>query len=279
MLVDQSAMGGFAGSCARRLSMLTAIPDRPPVEDLDAETPAAALDELRCQGWTLLNATADRDVDRFLDRVGTRMRQSDGSMRYPITFDPRFVGMKYSQSNSEVSPHTDGPGLDPPPRFVVLQCHRQARCGGGHTLLADGRQLLASLPLDHRQVVLERIIKFRVSSAPGEPSYDEVERPILERGTAGAILRYSTNVILHGEANVGPSGPNSAVLQDGLRELASIVSHWFSDNCVHVAIPEGALLAWDNHRMLHARTEYRDLARHLSRYWLSDRVSDGSSEL
>jgi alpha-ketoglutarate-dependent taurine dioxygenase len=37
-----------------------------------------------------------------------------------------------------------------------------------------------------------------------------------------------------------------------------------------VLIPEGAILLWDNQRMLHARSAYRDLRRRLTRYWLAE---------
>jgi alpha-ketoglutarate-dependent taurine dioxygenase len=38
---------------------------------------------------------------------------------------------------------------------------------------------------------------------------------------------------------------------------------------VQVLIPEGSMLIWDNQRLMHARSEYQDPVRHLTRYWLS----------
>jgi hypothetical protein len=55
------------------------------------------------------------------------------------------------------------------------------------------------------------------------------------------------------------------------RRLAHRVSELFRELHTSVLIPDGALLIWDNQRMLHARSEYADRARHLTRFWSGDR--------
>ena len=57
------------------------------------------------------------------------------------------------------------------------------------------------------------------------------------------------------------------------RRLAHRVSDLFHELRTSVLIPESALLIWDNQRMLHARSEYADRARHLTRFWAGDRTA------
>ena len=54
------------------------------------------------------------------------------------------------------------------------------------------------------------------------------------------------------------------------RRLAHRVSDLFRELRTSVLIPDGALLIWDNQRMLHARSEYADRSRHLTRFWSTD---------
>ena len=54
------------------------------------------------------------------------------------------------------------------------------------------------------------------------------------------------------------------------RRLAHRVSDLFRELRTSVLIPDGSLLIWDNQRMLHARSEYSDRSRHLTRFWSSD---------
>jgi hypothetical protein len=54
-----------------------------------------------------------------------------------------------------------------------------------------------------------------------------------------------------------------------LGDIAQLAERFFYDKVIPVLIPESSMLIWDNQRLMHARSEYQDPVRHLTRYWLN----------
>ena len=184
-----------------------------------------------------------------------------------MTFRPGFDELQYSQSANAITPHTEAPGLDPPPRYLALHCHRQARCGGGHTVLADGHRFLRSLPEEIRAEAAERPIRFDLAAADGLPA---APAPVWsERPGGEGILRYSYNVMRDGRLE-GPARGHDDL--DGLdpfnRELCRRGVTFCRAHGVPVLAGDGEVLVFDNWRVLHSRSAFRDRRRHLTRYWV-----------
>ena len=101
-----------------------------------------------------------------------------------------------------------------------------------------------------------------------------VRRPIVERGADGReIIRFSYNLLTAGHydppVDAQVNAEDLPLGKAGIR-LAEEAADFFRNEKVSILIPEDSILIWDNQRMLHARSEYRDARRHLTRYWLDE---------
>jgi alpha-ketoglutarate-dependent taurine dioxygenase len=168
--------------------------------------------------------------------------------------------------------HTEAPGFMPPPKYLALYCHRQARCGHGQTLLADGIRFYdEALSPDLRRWSQNNEVEFVSSATPGDETRSSLRAPIRATVAGEPVLRFSYNLFRYGNVNpdaievrrVGddPSDPLGQIAEEG--------EAFFSRNLIPVLIPDGCMLVWNNHRLMHGRGRYADQARHLTRYWLS----------
>ena len=86
---------------------------------------------------------------------------------------------------------------------------------------------------------------------------------MLSADAAGAtVARFSSELLT--------AAGSDAALGEAGRQLAHRVSDLFREMRTGVLIPDGALLIWDNQRMLHAQSEHTDRARHLTRFFVGD---------
>jgi Taurine catabolism dioxygenase TauD, TfdA family len=226
---------------------------------------------LASRGWVLVEGAGDRPaVEAMLAEIGELSSQYQGRLRHEVRYRPGYDDLQYSQSANAITPHTEAPGLDPPPRYLALHCHRQACCGGGHTMLADCRAFLAELPARLRAEARRRPIRFDLASGVAIKGRAAVAAPLESRSADGApIVRYSYNVLRDG-ALEGPARERDDL--DGLdpfrRELCLRGRAFCARRGARVLIPDAGLLVFDNWRMLHSRTAYSDRTRHLTRYWI-----------
>jgi hypothetical protein len=163
--------------------------------------------------------------------------------------------------------HTEAPGWHPSPAYLALFCHRQARCGGGHTDLLDVRKLVGALDADELALMSDAELHF-----PGPDG--GFRGAMLSTDAAGdTVARFSYNLLTTSDYD-----PTLDADVDHCRlplgepghRLAHRVSDLFRELRTNVLIPDGSLLIWDNQRMLHARSEYSDRSRHLTRFWCGD---------
>lgn len=226
----------------------------------------ATLDE---HGYVMIEDVCSQgSAADLLAQIGEFIPQCQGTLTHEVTYRPGNEGRAYSQSVNTILAHTEAPGWDPSPAYLALFCHRQARCGGGHTDLLDIEALLPHLTSEEVDLFVSAEIDF-----PGPAG--GVRTPLLRTGGNGRrMLRFSFNLLTAGEYDPALDADVSAdelpLGEDG-RKLAHRVSDLFHELRTSVLIPDGALLIWDNQRMLHARSSYADQARHLTRFWITDR--------
>jgi hypothetical protein len=206
-------------------------------------------------------------AEQIVRSVGDLIPQYQGNLTHEVTYRPGNDHRAYSQSANTILAHTEAPGWHPSPEYLALFCHRQARCGGGHTDLLDVRRLVSALDADELSLMAEADLHF-----PGPDG--GVHTTMLSTDAAGdTVARFSYNLLTTSdydpalEADVDHS---RLPLGEAGRNLAHRVSELFGELRTSVLIPDGALLIWDNQRMLHARSEYADRARHLTRFWCGD---------
>jgi hypothetical protein len=206
-------------------------------------------------------------AEELVRSVGELIPQYHGSLTHEVTYRPGNDHKAYSQSANTILAHTEAPGWHPSPAYLALFCHRQARCGGGHTDLLDVRKLVAALDADELALMTEAELHF-----PGPEG--GVQSTMLSTDAGGnTVARFSYNLLTTSDydptldADVDQS---KLPLGEAGRRLAHRVSDLFRELRTSVLIPDGSLLIWDNQRMLHARSEYADRSRHLTRFWSTD---------
>lgn len=232
-----------------------------------------AVEQVRESGFAVIEGVENQeDVDTLIARFGRVMPQYDGSLAYEVKAEPGFDGRAYSKSQNEIRAHTEAPGWQPPPNYLGLWCHVQARGAGGETCLADVRDYLKNLDSSVVEKLRHREIKWGGTNVSGTGSVG-VAAPILAScESGGEILRFSYNLLTSGDYD--PPLNSEAPVEElpwgrfG-RDLAHQVHEYFGHSALRIRIPENALLLWDNQRMAHARVPYADSRRHLTRYWVT----------
>lgn len=235
----------------------------------------AVRDQLNRDGYVVIPnlGTLDRAV-AVLHPFGEFMPQYDGQLTHAVKAIAGFENVQYSKSQNTIRVHTEAPGWDPPPHYLALFCHAQATCGGGHTDLMDGTNCLSQLPSDLVAWLRKTPIAFP-GRKPADPRQERpvIRKPLVETRADGPdLLRFSYNLLTFGDYDPPVSAnidPQTLPLGELGRELAAHVAECFARDKEAILIPEGGLLIWDNQRMFHARSAYRDPRRHLTRFWLS----------
>lgn len=227
--------------------------------------------ELAESGWALIDPSrVAGDAASVLRRFGGLMTQYNGSETFEVTYKPGFDDVPYSQSLNGIGAHTEAPAEPVPPKYLALHCHRQARCGGGATQMADGiRFFEEALDPGLRAWALANPVDFAAAARPGSERRQVLKAPILSRAGGDPVLRFSYNLFRYGDVNPTASAVSDGGAGGALAEIAEAGEAYFARNTVSVLIPEGAVLIWDNHRLLHGRGQFKDPARHLTRYWLA----------
>jgi hypothetical protein len=228
----------------------------------------ANLRQLDQWGYVVVPDVGTLDAaDELVRSVGELIPQYHGDLTHEVTYRPGNDHRAYSQSANTILAHTEAPGWHPSPAYLALFCHRQARCGGGHTDLLDVRRLVAALDADELALMTEHELHF-----PGPDG--GVHSAMLTTDAAGdTVARFSYNLLTTGDydpALEADVDSRRLPLGEAGRKLAHRVSELFRELRTNVLIPDGALLIWDNQRMLHARSEYADRSRHLTRFWSGD---------
>jgi TfdA family taurine catabolism dioxygenase TauD len=206
-------------------------------------------------------------AEELVRSVGDLIPQYHGGLTHEVTYRPGNDHKAYSQSANTILAHTEAPGWDPSPAYLALFCHRQARCGGGHTDLLDVRRLVGALDADEIALMTDAELHF-----PGPTG--GVRSTMLSTDSAGdTVARFSYNLLTTSDydPDLGVDVEHSGLpLGEPGRKLAHRVSDLFRELRTSVLIPDGSLLIWDNQRMLHARSEYADRSRHLTRFFCGD---------
>lgn len=192
------------------------------------------------------------DFINLAGSFGTLGQQHGEGLSYAVSAAGRSdTNRSSSKGASAIPPHSEFPFSSRPPKMLGLWCERPAACGGGATVVMDVDEIRAMLSPDQRQVLDSHSLDFG-----GEVG--------ISRIYDGATLRYSHNLLLHGDyyPSAGADAPDLASAK--AYAAAKISSICFGQGH-SFALQRGAAIFWNNHRMLHARERFSDLDRCLHR--------------
>ena len=185
--------------------------------------------------------------------------------------DEDGVQVSHSTSSRSAGYHTDAGYLKTPPRFFLLYAMKAAACGGGESLIRDGRTVLRQLSeFDEGRSaigVLSQTLPRRVPAKLRPVAYlaeDGLQySPVFADVPLWRWARRNSRLGL--EANPDYATPEvwqalatvNEQLQNGPGELRPMVP------------TDGAIIV-NNHIALHGRTKYTDRSRHLLRIRFHD---------
>jgi hypothetical protein len=198
--------------------------------------------------------TANIPFDRVLWDVQNRDEESSGHT-------------SFSESDREAQYHTDNGSLPVPEHFFFLYSVQAARCGGGVSLLRDGRVLKKQLEETPEgraaiQILTETGLPRRIPKA--FHAYSDVSpdgyqyAPVLSdepmwRWRQGGIRR---GIAAHPECG-------TPEIRKALDSLIELLEHGPDE--IRLVIPTDGILIINNHIALHGRTAFTDPQRHLLR--------------
>jgi alpha-ketoglutarate-dependent taurine dioxygenase len=176
------------------------------------------------------------------------------------------AGVSHSTSSRAAGYHTDAGYLKTPPRFFLLYAMKAAACGGGESLVRDGRTVLRRLgETDTGQAAIEALSHILPRRVPAKfrPVADIAEdgfqyAPILAGVPLWRWARKNTRLGLeHSPTFASPELLQALAtvdqeLRDGPDELRTVLQ-------------TDAVILVNNHLALHGRTEFTDTSRHLLR--------------
>lgn len=228
------------------------------------------------RGWIIVDESlAQPNIEEFLEQFGKIVPQLNGKLSNEITLKPGYEALPFSQSQNGIGPHTEAPVYEQPPHYLVLHCHVQAKCGQGHTELADCAAFFESLPHALQRRIQSEAVTFRARPGNGGGPRQEQRFPLVATVEGRPLYRFSYNQFRFGDVN--PAEDDLAKMADAepwLGDLAKRGEQFFLENRESILIPDRSIFIWDNHRYMHARGAYKDPARFLTRYWLAE-VSPG----
>jgi alpha-ketoglutarate-dependent taurine dioxygenase len=235
-----------------------------------------ALQDLSEQGYAIISNVPNKLVSReVLAYFGTLMPQYNQELEYDVKSTIGYEKYQYTKSKNYISPHTEAPDLLVPPHYLALYCIKQAQCGGGETQIYDGHLLMQALSSKTREYFENVPVKFVGGNVtPGDVQRNHYYGMCYQKNIDFPILRFSYNYFnfnnVHGFVEDSPEAMQAEQEnQDQQKKLVSKeILTLFMQNAISILIPEQAILIWNNHRMLHARSKYQDVQRHLVRYWL-----------
>jgi len=188
--------------------------------------------------------------------------------------DARFV--TFSERVGSADMHTDSSFYPMPEEQFILYVVRAATCQGGHSLLVDGESIYTALQGSAAgraayALLCTTPVPFQVPSvyAASDDSIEHHVAPVFgapRREGDRFTLRWRYDAIKKGLAAC-PSMRSPALL-DALEIMNQVAEEGATR--FREQLPTDTLMIADNHRMLHGRTTYTDLQRHLVRIRMSD---------
>ncbi len=173
----------------------------------------------------------------------------------------------YSEHSDEADLHTDSQSYPVPEDWFALYVHQAARCGGGASVFLGVEALRATLGAtaagrEALQTLSTHGFPFFVSAGEGTAPGTVTVAPILGERPA---IRFRRDVLEKGfQARPDLDTPAARV---AVAALSAAVEHHPAR--VTCQLPDDGIALCDNHRLLHGRTAFQDVGRHLVRVRMS----------
>jgi alpha-ketoglutarate-dependent taurine dioxygenase len=173
----------------------------------------------------------------------------------------------FSEHSDRADLHTDTQYYAHPEEYALLYTIRAARCGGGKTLLCDGRKIKEHLSQtvvgrEALNILSTYPFPFRVPTTfTRAGTVDTIETTLAPIFAHQPLIRFRRDTIEQGfqvrpDLDVPEARQALKVFFHVLENKVNVVTHY---------MPDDSLMICDNHTVLHGRTIYLDTKRHFLR--------------
>jgi alpha-ketoglutarate-dependent taurine dioxygenase len=178
----------------------------------------------------------------------------------------------FSENDREADYHTDSGNLRVPERFFMLYAVRAASCGGGQSILRDGRTVKAQLARTDAgrqalRVLTETTLPTRIPKAFRGQSWADADgyqyAPVLAEQP---LWRWRKDKLYKGLEKY-PSY-DTPEIRGALDTVSELLEKGADE--IYQVLPTDGLLVVNNHVALHGRTAFTDPERHLFRIRMHD---------
>ena len=224
---------------------------------------AADIDERRKATFALASLIGDVMANHPMDFAVWDVKTRDA--------DLASGGPSHSTTTRAAHYHTDAGYLPHPPRFFLLYAARAAGCGGGLSLIRDGRVLRDQLAQSEQGRRAMRLLSHELPRRVPQQFHSVSQ--VDEHGCAFAPVyterpswRWARRNIRIGLEN----HPDHATPEvwEAVEMVKELLEH--GDDEFSTALPTDGVLIVDNHLAFHARTVFTDAERHLFRIRFHD---------
>jgi gamma-butyrobetaine dioxygenase len=160
----------------------------------------------------------------------------------------RVDATNLADTSLPLSLHTDNPYRTPAPTLQLLHC-LESSAEGGETVLVDGFRAVEQLEPRHLKTLAKTSVRYAYTD---ETAALEADVPVLELDSEG----FPTALHVNNRSKRTPVGPHTTVASwyEAYFALMSILER--TDGQVVFRLEPGDVLAFDNLRVLHARTSF-----------------------
>jgi alpha-ketoglutarate-dependent taurine dioxygenase len=177
----------------------------------------------------------------------------------------------FSEHSDRADLHTDTQYYEYPEDYFLLYSIRAARCGGGKSILCDGREIQATLlespeGREAYDLLSTYSFPFRIPTTfTKSGKVDAVETTLAPIFSIKPFIRFRMDTLEKGfqarpDLDIPEARAALKVLMHVLENKVTVLKHYLEDD---------DLLICDNHTALHGRTMYLDQQRHLIRVRMS----------
>ena len=199
----------------------------------------AALEEIEKSGYVYVDNVGLNNPDKSLEEFVSSFANPISYLGLPQVMDlkpkPGFQPASYA-GTGEFDLHTDLTWYENPPKYIAMFCVSHEAAGGGIPLLADGWHALASLAGADIDFLKTQPISF---PPPDHIDYAPFQGPIIAERAGKLQVRFRYDLLEEPETPIR-------------NYFAAINQH-----VLQLTVSPGSIFVFDNHRMLHGRTELK----------------------
>lgn len=207
------------------------------------------------EGVLIINNIQSSELLDFMGLFGSIVPQHDGNNLFDVKPSNDLAKIYHSRTMNVVPAHTDGHDMPVPPHFFFLHCITPSSNGDGFTEVSDTESLLAQLSKEEYQILITENFNFETKPSTEISRMGSVMSPIYD--DKNNIFRYSYNYL------------SSQSKTPEIKNLIEKINYFHEKNKKAVMLDSNQLLICENHHILHSRSSFTGLDRHLVRAWLN----------